>query len=267
MKKIHIKIKRKMAKLVKQIVAYKKSEDKSGKVLKNRLVEILLVKVGILLALAIYGWYQDYREQQHIKEYFVGIYHEITPAVATAKAKKAQTDSLIIMTKRCLTILNSKNKDSIIYLKDNLAPLVSVRSQSFDFPMVKEFLGKDYTLKVKSKGTVKLLRKLQQQLAHINQAHQYNISQHQLVVEPFINKYINYSDVTFSKRKHLLVEGGPESKYEDLANNLELWNLLTYKLEGYQTQTLRQKDFVSLLQELDKTLKKQLEIEENDVKS
>ncbi|MCX7550510.1 hypothetical protein [Xanthomarina sp. F2636L] len=256
-----------MAKLVKQLVDYKKSDDKSGKVLKNRLVEILLVKVGILLALAIYGWYQDYVEQKHIEEYFVNIYHEVTPAIAVGKAKKKQTDSLIIMTKRCLDILNTKNMDSIIYLKDNLGPLVTVRSQSFEFPMVKEFLSKDYTLKVKSKQTVKLLRKLQQQLSNINQVHDYNNNQHQLVVEPFINKWINYSEVAFPNRKKLLVAGGPETQYDHLLNNLELWNLLTYKLEGYQTQTIRQESFTLLLQDLDKTLRKQLEIEESNLSS
>ncbi|MCX7547103.1 hypothetical protein OS188_03960 [Xanthomarina sp. F1114] len=254
-----------MDKLVKQLVAYKKSDDKSGVFLKNRLVEIIFVKLSVLLALAIYGWYQDYKEQQHVKEYFVGIYHEVNPAIAVGKSKKAQTDSLIIMTKKCLNILNSKNKDSIIYLKENLGPLVTVRTQSFDFPMVKEFLGKNYTHKAKSKETIKLLRKLQQQLSHINQTHQYNTNQHQLVVQPFINRSINYSEVAFPNRKKLLVQGGPETKYENIFDNLELWNLLSYKLEGYQKQVIAQKKFTLLLQDLDKTLKKQLEIEETEV--
>lgn len=256
-----------MAKLVKQLIDYKKSEDKSGKVLKNRLAEILLVKVGILLALAIYGCYQDHKEQQHIKEYFVSIYHEVSPAIAIGKAKTMQTDSLIHMTERCLHILNSKNKDSLIYLKDNLAPLVIIRSQSFDFPMVKEFLGNNYTVKVKSKKTIKLLRKLQQELSNINQAHEYSNNQHQLVVQPFINKWINYSEVTLPNRKKLLVQGGPKTQYDQLLSNLEVWNLLSLKLEAYKAQTIRQQNFTVLLQDLSKTLKNQLKIEDSELGS
>ena len=247
-----------MKPIVKKIIDHSKKEDKSGRFLKNGLVEILLVKVGILLALAIYGWYVDHQEKKKIRDYFVSISQEIKPAIPKAIDKSKQTDSLIIKTARCLQILNSKNKDSLSYLKSNLGPLVLVRSQEFSFPAVTELLNGSYIEKVKNKETIALLRELKQQLSIINDNHNYNTNRYLLAIEPFTNKYLNYSEISLPKNQALLIPGGPKTNYDALFDNMELWNLLSQKLEGYKSQVIRQHELIALLKSLVENLERQI---------
>ena len=247
-----------MNKFLKRLVDHSKKEDKSGRFLKNGLVEILLVKAGILLALAIYSWYVEYQEKLKIKEYFTSISQEIKPAIPIAKDKAKQTDSLIIKTVRCLEILNSKNIDSLPYLKTNLGPLVWVNSQEFSFPAVTELLNGSYIEKVKNKETIALLRELKQQLSIINDNHDYSTNRYLLAIEPFTNKYLNYTEVALPTKQSLLVQGGPETNYEAFFENMVLWNLLSQKLEGYKSQVIRQENLGKLLKALSENLESQI---------
>lgn len=247
-----------MKKFAKKIIDHTKKEDKTGRFLKNGLVEILLVKVGILLALAIYGWYVDYQEKKKIKEYFTSISQEIKPAIPVVKDKAKQTDSLIIKTVACLEILNSKNRDSLVYLKSNLGPLVWVRSQEFSFPAVTDLLNGSYIEKVKNKETIALLRELKQELNILNENHNYNTNRYLSAIEPFTNKYINYAEVSLPKKQAVLIKGGPETNYDALLNNIELWNLLSQKLEGYKSQVMRFENLGKLLKALSENLESQI---------
>ena len=247
-----------MNKFAKKLVEHSKKEDKSGRFLKNGLVELVLVRLIILLALAAYGWYVDYQEKKKIKQYFTSISAEIKPAIPMASAKAKQTDSLIIKTTNCLEILASKNRDSLPYLKSNLGPLVWVRSQEFSFPALSEFLNGTYLQKVKNKTTIKLLRQLKQQLDMLNQNHNYNTQRYLYAIEPFTNKHLNYTEVVLPYKQALLVKGGPETDYNVFFNNMELWNLLSQKLEAYKSQIMRQQNLNKLLKDLVDNLEDQI---------
>lgn len=248
-----------MKKFVKKIIAHSKKEDKSGKFFKNGLVEIILVKIGILLALAIYGFYLNYTEQKKIKAYFVSIHEELQPVIKNGEIKSKQMDSLIIKISNSLQILNSKNKDSLVYLRENLGPLVSVNNQPFSFPAIKELLNSSYFSKVKNKETVSLLRELQQQLAIINDSYKFSKNRYLLSIEPFMNEFVNYTEIALPKQKAKLIEGGPPTDYNKMYENMILWNLLSQKLESYKGQVLRQEEFIKLLQALNTNLKNQIE--------
>lgn len=248
-----------MNKFVKKIVDHSKKEDKSGTFLKNGLLEIILVKIGILLALAIYNTYIDYKEQQKIKAHFTGIHQELIPALETANYRYKVTDSLIQKVSTSLNIINSKNKDSLIYLKDNLSPLIEVQSQNYDFPELNALLTNGYMEKVKNKETVKLLWKMKHQLEVINKAYDQNVLRHISLIEPFTNTHLNYSRIASPKNKGLLIVGGPEVNYEQFLNNLQLYNLLSHELGIYKTQRKRQLNFVKLLGELSENIGAQLD--------
>ena len=248
-----------MNKFVKRIITHSKKEDKSGKFLKNGLVEIILVKVGILLALAIYGFYLDHVEQKKIEEYFISIHQEIEPAIKKGEEKNKQINTLIVKVTNCLNIINAKNIDSLKYLKDNLGPLVSVNSQTISFPAAKELSNNSYISKVKNKETVNLLRKMQQQLIVINEKHKFNTNRYLLTVEPFTNVFFNYSEIALPKQKEFLIDGGPATDYDKVFNNMVLWNLLSQKLEGYKSHLHRQKEFIILLKALNTNLKNQID--------
>ena len=244
---------------VKRVVAHSKKEDKSGRFIKNGLIEIILFKVAILLALAIYGIYTDYVEQQKIKAYFVSMQHELEPAIENGKIKNKEIDTLIIQVTNCLKIIASPNKDSLVYLQENLGAFVTVPNQIFTFPATKELSTNGYISKIKNKETVKLLRKMQQELLKINDAHENSMNRYLFSIEPFTNKYANYAAISPQKEKALLIEGGPKADYHTFHENMVLWNLLTQKLKEYKLQVIRQREFVLILQDLKENIKKQVD--------
>ncbi|WP_299779952.1 hypothetical protein [uncultured Formosa sp.] len=247
-------------KFVKQIVDYKINEDKSGKVLKNRLVEIILVKVGILLALAIYGIYQDYKEKKQMQATFLSMHKEIVPAIELGSDKLKQDKKLILDFKTCLQIINTKNKDSIKFLKQNIGSLVRVRNQEFSFPAIEDYINSGKVAKLKNRETAKLFRKMQFELKVLNAKHLYNINEYQLIIAPLTNKYFNYSQLATSEQQKNLVVGGPESNFDMVFNNLELWNILNQKLENYNYQKTHVTKFIKLLEELDQAIKKEINL-------
>lgn len=247
-----------MKPFIKKIVEHSKKEDKSGKFLKNGLIEIILVKIGILLALAIYNFYLDYKDQKKIQAHFTSIHNEIAPALSMAKARYEVTDSLIFKVNTSLKILNSKNKDSIIYLKEYLSPLVEVRNQNYNFPELNVLLNNGYIEKVKNKETVKLLWKMQHQLDDINTAYNQNVMRHISLIDPFVNTHLNYPEIASPEKKKLLMVGGPEINYENLQGNIELWNLLNIELGNYKMQRIRQLNLVDLMQKLSDNISTQI---------
>ncbi len=243
-----------MDKLVKQIIKHSKKEDKSGKFLSNGLVEILLVKVGILLALAIYGFYLNYVEQKKIHAYFLSIHNEISPILKKDIPQTKYLDASILKVTNCLNILNSKNKDSISYLKNNLGPIVKINNNVHFFPAVKEFLASTYFSKVKNKETIELLRDLKNQLATISRDYNYSERRYLLTIEPFMNNYVNYLEITNLQLKNK----GPKSDFNALYNNVTMWNILSQKLKNLNNQLTRQHEFGSLLNKLNTNLENQL---------
>ncbi|MFD1292780.1 hypothetical protein ACFQ5N_02935 [Lutibacter holmesii] len=243
---------------VKRLVAHSKKEDKSGRFIKNGLLEIILFKIAILLALAIYGMYTDHVEQQKVKAYFVSIQHELEPAIKNGKIKNKEIDTLILQVTNCLKIITSPNKDSLAYLQENLGAFVKVPKQIFNFPATKELSSNGYISKIKNKETVKLLRKMQQELLNINEAHEYSMNRYLFSIEPFTNKHMNYVTISPKNEKDLFIEGGPKANYNNFHENMVLWNLLTQKLKEYKLQVIRQREFVLTLQDLKENIKQQV---------
>ncbi|MBP1839601.1 hypothetical protein [Formosa algae] len=247
-------------KFVKQIVDYKKSEDKSGKVLKNRLVEIILVKVGILLALAIYGIYQEYQEKKQMQATFLSMHKEIVPAIELGASKLKKDNQLIDNFEVCLHIINNKNLDSLDYLKKNIGPLLRVRNQEFSFPAVSDFVNSGKVAKLKNRETASLFRKMQYELNALNAKHAYNVNEYQLTIAPLTNKFLNYSELATPEQQENMVVGGPESNFDVLFDNLELWNIINQKLENYNYQKTHVVSFTKLLEELDEAIKTEIDL-------
>ena len=50
-------------------------------------------------------------------------------------------------------------------------------------------------------------------------------------IEPFIIRSFNYQAVALKRYQDLLIPGGPPIDYTQFNENLELWNIVTFKLE------------------------------------
>ena len=65
---------------------------------------------------------------------------------------------------------------------------------------------------------------------------EYNTIQYNTSIEPFIIKNLNYSEVSLDSYKRNLIQGGPKTDMKDLYNNLEFFNILTFKVETFNLE-------------------------------
>lgn len=202
--------------------------------------EIVLVVIGILIALQINNWNNNRIEINNITNYYERIISELDKEIRRAELKKVQIDSLTIKSRRALKIIDSKNTDSIHVLNNLMGATATTWTVNYDFPITKEFLNQNYLSKIKNdtlKMTFEFLAGFFDRAAEISK---YNSAQYVNTIEPFFIKNINYSQAALARYRKELIEGGPPTNYEALFSNLELWNVITFKLEllNDESQTL-----------------------------
>jgi hypothetical protein len=81
-------------------------------------------------------------------------------------------------------------------------------------------------------------------------------------IEPYINLHMNYSDVALARYKERFIQGGPPTDYEFLFNDLELWNILTFKVEGLGGDIKSNQRMIKRLQGLIRQIQKELDKEQ-----
>ena len=75
------------------------------------------------------------------------------------------------------------------------------------------------------------------------------------IVEPYINKNFNYASIALPKYRSYLIEGGPSHNFNLADDNLELWNILTFKLESTASHHEQQQRLIDLLEKMDELLR------------
>ncbi len=91
----------------------------------------------------------------------------------------------------------------------------------------------------------------------------YLINQYSTSIEPYFYNTINYAEVVYGGADlNELKTGGPSTNYEQFYDNLELWNLLTFKVETTISQQRQIDGLYRILEFVDKKI--QEEINNND---
>ena len=207
-------------------------EDKTTEYFKYAIGEIVLVVIGILIALQINNWNANRLVENNITNYYERIIVELDGETKKAEYQKLYLDSLIYKSKRALRIIDSKNTDSIPLLKNLLGAIATTWEVDFQFPITKEFISQNYLSKIKN-DTVKMnFKGLTSLFDRSERIRDFNKTQYLNTIEPFFNKNIKYSEVALQDYRKDLVQGGPKVNDENLFNNLELWNIITFKLEA-----------------------------------
>ncbi len=220
--------------------------------------EILLVVIGILIALQINNWNQSKYETKEMTNYLQKIHIEIEKSIERIQRRKVEVDTLIIHNERSLYLLNLKNKDSLVELKETLGALGTASNSSLNFPIFEEFINQGFLAKLKNDSLKLKMQYLSMGLELSDRVDTYINNQYHTSIEPYFYKNINYSEVV-DERLNLLV-GGPETNYEQFFNNLELWNLVTFKHESFITHRNVLINILKSLESLDNTIVKQLNI-------
>ena len=221
--------------------------------------EILLVVVGILIALQINNWNSHRLEEKNITNYYERIIVELDQETKMAMSTKIKLDSLIHKSKRALTIIDSKNTDSINVLQTLLGATATTWDVDYQFPITKEFVSQNYLSKIK-KDTVKMyFEYLVSLFDNSERTRDYNSTQYISTIEPFFIKNINYSEVALPEYRKGLIQGGPKTNYEALFSNLELWNVITFKLELLTSESRTLDGAIKSFNLIKENLKKELE--------
>lgn len=228
-------------------------ENKTNRYFKYAIGEIALVVIGILLALQINNWNENRILSNKLNHYYVNLEKALEPELNYAKQFIAIVDTLALKNKRSLELLALNNKDSLPKLKETLGALGTSYVADFHIPVLQEFLDQDYLTKIKSDS----LKIYMNDFIYVYKASKamddYSDEQYRVTIEPYFNKHINYALIAEARHREGLVVGGPSIDYNSFANNLELWNIITFKLETLNSQLRVLNGYTKILEGLQKT--------------
>jgi len=235
------------------------SEGKTGNYLKYAIGEIILVVIGILFALQINNWNNNKNEMAEMKNYYIKIHEEIADTQKRSIWFSTVLDTLIQHNNRSLDIINLKNKDSLYLLKETLGALGTSYKSNFSFPIINEFLNEGYLAKIKNDSIKLGFQSFSMALIDLKSVDDYLDNQYSTAIEPYFYNTINYVEVVHGGAVNSgLKIGGPTTNYEQFYDNLELWNLLTFKVETLIIQKHRIDRLYNILEFIDSKLQKEL---------
>jgi hypothetical protein len=236
----------------------------AGRYFKYAIGEIVLVVIGILIALQINNWNNHKNEKTEIGNYYLKIHEEIIDTKKRSIRFNAALDKLNQHNYRSLEIINLKNKDSLYLLKETLGALGTVFTSNFTFPIINEFLNEGYLAKIKNDSLKSGFQLFSMALNNLNTSDEYVNNQYYTSIEPFFYNTINYAEVVYAgtDNDELLKKGGPTTNYGQFYDNLELWNLLTFKIETTNSLKSHIDILYNILENIDKEL--QNELSKND---
>ncbi|MFY0602856.1 MAG: hypothetical protein JXQ93_02830 [Flavobacteriaceae bacterium] len=233
-------------------------KNKTNQYLKYAIGEIVLVVIGILLALQINNWNSSRAEQNNIRNYYERIYDEISIVENGYRTFISKLDTLIHYNRRSLQILNTKNKDSIQQLNKTLGATATFWTSDLTLPIVEEFLTKDNLSKIQNDSIKIYFQVLSVFLKQSKITDSYIENQYTNTIEPYFIKNINYSKVALKRYIPRLIQGGPDNNLEKLIGNIEVWNMITFKLESLVGQKNYFIEYVAFLHKMKGKLKEEL---------
>lgn len=231
---------------------------KTGEYFKYAIGEIVLVVIGILIALQINNWNERRIEQRTLSTYYERMHEELESSRENLHKFVSIIESLANQNKNSLEIISSKNRDSLPLLRETLGALGTAHTNSFNFPIVEEFINEGHLVQVKNTQVKDELQAFSIQLAKFDNFDEAINNQHIFTIEPYINKHINYTEIALNRFNKNLVHGGPSTDFEQFYNNLEAWNIITFKLELLNSHKSRLDGFIAMVERLIKSLESEL---------
>ena len=173
--------------------------------------------------------------------------------------RKISLDSLIQKHKRALKIIDSKNVDSLDVLKSLLGATATTWDVDYQFPITKDFISQNYLSKIDNDSIKWGFQELAWLFDYSERNRDYNSTQYVNTIEPFFIKNINYSEVALPSYREVLIPGGPKVNYVTLFTNLELWNIITFKLESLTGESTTLDYSIKNFERIKKCLENELE--------
>jgi hypothetical protein len=194
--------------------------------------EIFLVVVGILIAVSIDDWNEDRIVKRELDSYYLHINNELTTIVREIDVGIARQQHVAFLNKKSLDILSSKNKDSLHVLQKTLGGLGTAWAEEFIMTKIDEFIEQGYLAKTQDEELIQLFRDFKNHINNLDKMSGYIQNQYITHIEPFFREKINYSEVALDNDENYVIKGGPNTNFEALINDMDTWNILTFKYES-----------------------------------
>ena len=224
-------------------------------------IEIILVTLGILIALAIDNWNTDRVEQNEIQEYVVEMHKEFESTLKYQYIKRDVFNRQLDMLKRMIYILGNQQKDSVDVIKKNLEVITQTYGvESYTLPVTEEFINRDYINKIKNDSLKQALKKFDLIKKSAKVIWDYAQAQYDNRIEPFLTKNANYPE--FAKIKgleQLNIPNNLKTDFYKLYDSQELFNIIGFKIETISIEKKRLEKGISSFIEIKNKLKQELE--------
>lgn len=246
-----------MIKFFRQLRQRLLNEGKLSKYMPYALGEILLVVFGILIAMEVNNLNEERIEARKLKSYYQKLIEEADEQILFTQELIDRNDSLLVMQKKTLEILASKDKSRTPELLENIGSIATVWTNRYTLETFDEFSQQNLLTKVEKPELKQLLFTVKERIYFMENLDNYISNQYSTLIEPFFSKHINYSKAALPHYRKGFVSGGPETNFNILFTSLEMWNIGTFKLEV----TNSNRENLDSLLDLFKELKSKLEDE------
>ena len=234
-------------------------ENKTSKYFKYAVGEILLVVIGILIALQINNWNEQQKQNNMLSKYYKNLVHEFDGILQNFEAKIIpDNDFLIEELETSLNLIKNKPtayKDSLL---NHLGAIGTAWGQRLNTPVLDKFNESGLLNEIKVDTIKNAIVKINLFKDNLETNDFYTTEQYLQTLEPYLLKNMNYSQIALKRYRKNFIAGGPSTNIDKIADSLELWNMLTIKLETcYGQKKLWEEEFVPQLKNSIEILKNQ----------
>jgi len=196
---------------------------------------MMLVIVGILIAVSLNNRNIERQQIELVETYLQNIVAEISSNIAATELQFSTDSALAEDNRKILRILRDNRLDSIKVLEKLIGSTAVVAPIVYSFPNSEEFMNSDLISTHTPDAIRKNFIRFSYMIEEANRLNDYNLAQYQEGIEPFFRKHINYANSAHITYQEQFIKGGPETNLTLLFDNLEFWNLVTFKLEQLTT--------------------------------
>ncbi|MFY0593852.1 hypothetical protein [Roseivirga sp.] len=213
--------------------------NNSSKYFKYAFGEIFLVVFGILIALAISDWNDDRKKAQTYKKFYANMAKEFHLVLEQIENNLLPNNEFLIeKLERSLNVIDQKPPHYLDTLGNHIGAVGTAWQARLSLPVFNEFKDgalfndiSDFELKTN-------LAELEQAINYLETFDEVIVDQYLNTIEPYIIKHLNYSRTSLPIYSERFIIGGPVNDLEEVATSLELWNILTLKLEAESGKTI-----------------------------